>query len=259
MKIQIFSDLHADVCLPRNIVIGRDVDVVVVAGDIAEGAEKSFVTLRGIVPMAIPIVFTMGNHEYYRRFFKEELEAARSLGPQFNIHVLENDVATIGTVRFAGATLWTDYRAFGDRNVAAVMQAARSGMNDHRLIGWKREPWERFRPQEARLLHEDSRRFFKKAFAWFEGTTVAISHHAPDFRSLPEQYASSSLSAAYVSNTLRELFYDEASGHVDLWVHGHTHDNSDYYVGDTRVICNPYGYGAENPNFNPALVVEVSS
>jgi predicted phosphodiesterase len=259
VKVQIFSDLHTNVCLPRDIAIGRDVDVVAVAGDVAEGAEKSFVALRKIVPMVIPIVFTMGNHEYYRRFFKEELETAKDLGPQFNVHVLENDVVTIGSVRFAGASLWTDYRIFGDCNVPAIMQAARSGMNDHRLIGWKRDPWERFRPQEARMLHEQSRRFFKEAFVSFDGTTIAISHHAPDLRSLPERYASSSLSAAFVSNTLRELFDDGASGHVDLWIHGHLHESADYRVGNTRVICNPHGYAAENPNFKSNLVVEVDA
>lgn len=43
MKIQIFSDLHADVAHLKPIMIGDDVDVVVVAGDVAEGAENSSV------------------------------------------------------------------------------------------------------------------------------------------------------------------------------------------------------------------------
>jgi Icc-related predicted phosphoesterase len=42
-----------------------------------------------------------------------------------------------------------------------------------------------------------------------------------------------------------------------LWVHGHVHHSSDYLIGETRIISNPHGYGAENPHFNPALVVEV--
>ena len=36
--------------------------------------KNSFVTLRTIVPEAIPIAMTMGNHEYYHRFMGEELE-----------------------------------------------------------------------------------------------------------------------------------------------------------------------------------------
>ncbi len=29
---------------------------------------------------------------------------------------------------------------------------------------------------------------------------------------------------------------------VDLWLHGHTHHNVDYRVGDTRVVSNQRGY-----------------
>jgi Icc-related predicted phosphoesterase len=43
-----------------------------------------------------------------------------------------------------------------------------------------------------------------------------------------------------------------------LWVHGHVHNSSDYRVRRTRVVCNPHGYGTENPDFDGALVVEVS-
>ena len=54
---------------------------------------------------------------------------------------------------------------------------------------------------------------------------------------------------------------DYLFGKMELWVHGHTHDNFDYEVNGTRVICNPRGYvtmnGTENFDFNPALVVEV--
>ena len=42
-----------------------------------------------------------------------------------------------------------------------------------------------------------------------------------------------------------------------LWVHGHVHNSSDYRIGDTRIVCNPHGYGNENPDFDGALVVEV--
>ena len=44
------------------------VEVVIVAGDTCEGALRAFEHLRRIVPMHIPIVMVMGNHEYYRRF-----------------------------------------------------------------------------------------------------------------------------------------------------------------------------------------------
>jgi len=137
MRIQIFSDLHLDVRPIKPITIMPGVDLVIVAGDTCEGALRAFEYLRRIVPMPIPIVMVMGNHEYYRRFVSHELALARSQASAFNIYVLENDTVTLGNgVRLVGATLWTDYRAFGESNVAGVMNACATGMNDHRLIGW---------------------------------------------------------------------------------------------------------------------------
>jgi calcineurin-like phosphoesterase family protein len=273
VRIQIFSDLHAGAAQLKPIAIGPDVDAAVVVGDIAEGAENSFAVIRQIVPERIPVIFVMGNHEYYRRFLGEELAFARAIAPRMNVFLLENDTAVIDgfdAVRFAGASLWTDYRLFGDTNAPAAMLAARFGMNDHRLIGWKREPWARFRPQEAALLHAASRAFFAETFASaFDGITVVVSHHAPDVGSVPARYSNDILSAAFASTVLTDLNSALHRGSKtptaapfrspDFWIHGHIHDSADYRVGPTRVIANPHGYGRENPNFDPTFVIEVPS
>ena len=35
----------------------------------------------------------------------------------------------------------------------------------------------------------------------------------------------------------------------DLWVHGHIHQRSnDYYIGQTRIVSNPYGYANSKMN-----------
>ena len=156
VRIQIFSDLHLDVRPIKPITVMRGVDLVIVAGDTCEGVLRAFEHLRRIVPMHIPIIMVMGNHEYYRRFVPDELELARSQASAFNIYILENDTIVLGGIRVVGATLWTDYRAFGESDVAAVMNACATGMNDHRLIGWQKEPSLRFRPEEAALLHHQS-------------------------------------------------------------------------------------------------------
>jgi calcineurin-like phosphoesterase family protein len=64
------------------------------------------------------------------------------------------------------------------------------------------------------------------------------------------------LSAAYASDLSRLM------GKAGLWIHGHMHHCVDYKVNGTRIVCNPRGYmhkngGFENPNFNPAFLVEV--
>jgi Icc-related predicted phosphoesterase len=253
LKIQIFSDLHCDVHPIKHIAIAPGVDVVVVAGDTCEGAGKAFAFLRRIVPLQIPIVTVLGNHEYYRRCLPDELAQARVLAAPLNIHLLENDTVVIG-VRFVGATLWTDYTAFGKANKQAVMNACASGMNDHRRITWQEKPWLRFRPQEAALLHRKSKAYFNEALARpFDGPTVAVSHHAVHWQSIDPKYQSDPVTAAFLSD-LSALI--EARQPV-LWIHGHVHTSCDYRMRQTRVLCNPHGYGDENPTFNGSLVVEV--
>ena len=277
MRIQPFSDLHVGVAPVKKITVRKDVDAVVVAGDICEGAEKAFVELRRIVPENIPIVMTGGNHEFYRRVLREELDAAKAVASSYNVLFLENDAVLLGRTRFVGATLWTNYRVFGEANAAVAMDAARRGMNDHRLIKWQKSPWLRFRPEEALLLHERSRAFIADALATpFPGPTVVVTHHAPHFGSVPPQYQHDLLTAAFASD-LSELIMtgDDGAGEKDggdlpeslparIWIHGHIHSSSDYFVGRTlvgrrtRILANPHGYGAENPAFDPQLVVEVA-
>lgn len=254
MKLQIFSDLHVDVTAAKPVTIREDVDIVIVAGDTCEGAPRAFEHLRRIVPSAIPIVMVMGNHEYYRRFVPNELALARQLAPSFNIHLLEDDSVVIGGVRFVGCTLWTDYAIFGAANVGRVMSACASAMNDHRLIGWHKEPWQRFRPQEAALLHHRSRTFLTEVMAApFAGPTVVVTHHAPHWDSVHPRFRTDPVTGAFVSDLscLIETYQPE------LWVHGHVHHSNDYQMGATRVLTNPCGYGAENPDFNGQLVVEL--
>lgn len=254
MRIQIFADLHIDVRPIKKITIPDGVDLVIVAGDTCEGVLHAFEQLRRIVPMHITIVMVMGNHEYYRRFVPHELELARAHGAAFNIHLLENDTVVLGGVRFLGATLWTDYAIFGEANQAAVMNACAGGLNDHRLIGWQKEPWLRFRTQEAALLHHRSRAYFSETLAVpFAGPTVVVTHHAVHWDSVHPRFRADPLTGAFVSD-LSALIEAHRPA---LWVHGHVHHSSDYRVGDTRIVCNPHGYGNENPGFDGALVVEV--
>lgn len=256
MRIQVFSDLHVDVASAKPITIGADVDAVIVAGDTCQGAQEAFAHIRRIVPMRVPVVMPVGNHEYYGRCLPEEIAIARATAPAFGIHLLENDTAAIAGVRFVGCTLWTDYRLFGSANVPTAMRTAAQGLNDHRRITWSKQPWARFRPAEALLLHSHSRTFLQTVLqAGHQGPTVAITHHAPHPRSLHPRYAKDLLSAAYVSD-LEDLIVAAAPA---LWVHGHVHTSFDYAVGMTRVLCNPHGYGNENPDFDPGLVVEVGT
>jgi predicted phosphodiesterase len=269
MRFQLFSDLHADVAPHKSIKLADRLDAVVVAGDVCEGAQKAFRMLRGIVPVEIPIVAVLGNHEFYGRFHSIEVEEARRFALDFGVSLLEEDSASIRGVRFVGATAWTDYRLFGDRNAPAAMTAARTGLNDHRRIGWRKTPWGRFRPEEALMLHWRTRAFLKDALAT-DQPTVVVTHHAPSMLSVADRYKTDILTAAFASSIAHDLLEtplptaDAATEFLprlraDVWCHGHTHNSADYVVGTTRVIANPHGYGNENEHFDPSLVVEIEA
>jgi Icc-related predicted phosphoesterase len=63
------------------------------------------------------------------------------------------------------------------------------------------------------------------------------------------------VTAAFVSDMSASIEKHQPA----LWIHGHVHISSDYRVGNMRIVCNPHGYGSENPQFNGALVVELQA
>lgn len=266
MKLQIFSDLHVDVHPIKKITIATDVDLVIVAGDTCEGALKAFEHLRRIVPMNIPIVMVLGNHEYYRGFVPDELAAARVFAPGFNIVLLENETAVLngkssgsggdGAVRVIGATLWTDYRAFGEASRRLVMNACAAGMNDHRLIGWQKRPWLRFRPKEAAAMNDQSKEYIESMLRTaFEGPTVVVTHHAVHWSSITPRYRDDHVTGAFLSDLSTMIETHQPT----VWVHGHVHNSSKYHVGRTLIVCNPHGYGLENPDFDGALTLDIGA
>lgn len=87
----------------------------------------------------------------------------------------------------------------------------------------------------------------------FAGATVVVTHHAPHPGSIAPRYQRDLLTGAFASDC-EDLIL---AGQPTLWIHGHMHHSADYRIGATRVLCNPHGYGRENPAFNSALIVEV--
>ena len=47
------------------------------------------------------------------------------------------------------------------------------------------------------------------------------------------------MNGAY-SSRLDQFILDNPQ--IKLWTHGHTHEEFDYMIGSTRVVCNPRGY-----------------
>ncbi len=231
IKLQIMSDLHLEASGLQNPQCSS-ADLVILAGDIHNGI---FGIHWALEQFSVPVIYVPGNHEFYGHSRPELMVKMRRLARGSHVHLLEQDSLDIGSFRFHGTTLWTDFALDGDRRSA--MHTAQHFMPDYRAIHASRgEP---FTPQRALDLH-------RRNLAWLRGQlgkslghrNIVVSHHAPSPRSIASQYHGNSLNPAFVTD-LEDLI---DSNEIALWVHGHTHTAFDYNIAGTRIVCNPRGY-----------------
>lgn len=257
MKLWILSDLHLNHAAWSPPAV-PEADVAVVAGDIKQGAIPSMEWIRYDLQPGMPVVYVLGNHEFYSSSLERERGLARDYAAVSGIHLLDDGEVIIDGVRFVGSTLWSDFDVFSggeERTRHEYMSAAQRWLNDFKLIMTSDFSSEAFTPKSARAQHLESRSYLDGALAVSHaGPTVVVSHHAPARGSIAADYKDSRLTPAFVSD-LEPLIQRHQPA---AWLHGHVHDSFDYRVGGTRVVCNPRGYGDENGRrFDPGLVIEV--
>ena len=250
MRVQVFSDLHFEFGGVEHSF--KDIDLLILAGDINIG-EKGFEWIQQNVKN-IPVIYVLGNHEYYKRSYPKLLYKLQERSKQTNINVLEKDSIVLGGIRFHGTTLWTDFELYGDPKIAGY--ACQQRMSDYKLI--RIDPsYSKLRSIDTHIMHYKSRNWLKQSLLDSnEKTNVVITHHAPSIKSIPNKFKDDIISAAYASDL--EDFILETK--PNLWIHGHIHEPADYQIGETRILCNPHGYIDDSYNgHNPNLVVEISA
>lgn len=260
MRLLILSDLHHELWREKaphiDLAVSRP-DVVILAGDISSGAKAAEWATNAFA--GTPVLYVSGNHEPYGKnldHVQDEIEAACTLVS--NVHFLNCSKYIYDNVRFIGATLWTDFKLFGDDARAEAMREAELVMTDYKRIRLASKGYRKLRAADTAQLHAAHKSWIKKKLAEpFAGMTVVVTHMAPSMRSVPEQYRTDLSSAAYASRM------DDLVSRADLWVHGHIHETLDYRIGKCRVVCNPCGYinrdgTAENIHFDPAFVAELA-
>ncbi len=249
MKVRILSDLHLEFAnFDYNY---ANEDVVILAGDIHVG-DKAIAWIKNSIK-DLPVIYVLGNHEYYGHAYPELLDKIKKLAAGSPIHVLENDAVIIDQVKFCGSTLWSDFAILGNPKLAKLEAGQR--MNDYHLIR-KSSDNSIFKPDDSGLIHTQSLIWLKKVVKEDKTPhTVIITHHAPSLKSVSEQYKDHILTGAFVSD-LEDFVLASAA---DLWIHGHVHDSFDYALGQCRVISNPRGYipHQANPNFIADLILEI--
>lgn len=238
MKIQVLSDVHTDHHLDGgqlfvSLLDPTDIDVLVVAGDIG--------TRNGIAPALkmlcdkYPhVVYTPGNHEYYERTWGH-VDKVLNLATRIpNLHILRDSSVEINGQRFIGCTLWFPW--------SEACETHALSMNDFNYIqGFVFEVYDR-NSASVKYLWDNVQK-----------GDVVVTHHMPTPKATPPRFATSPLNAFFVCN-MEDLIQARSPA---AWVFGHTHNNYEGQIGETRLVCNPFGYiwgvPANKPQENPAF------
>jgi predicted phosphodiesterase len=166
-----------------------------------------------------------GNHDYY--------------GNSFVGAATDFDSTEVTGLKIAGATLWTDIRPdrwWDFRDYMVDFREIR-GLNYDRYMN-------------AHKTHHD--------FLFQADADIWVIHHLPSFQSVHEKFRHSGGNDFFATELSHKIL--DMRKPPKLIVHGHTHEQCDYMIGDTRVICHPRGYPNEQEwykNYQP-LIVEIN-
>jgi Icc-related predicted phosphoesterase len=277
MKIAVCSDLHlefGDLDLTND----EDADVLILGGDIfvaddlAAGGTVLPVTAsvqaraeryNNFVVRCSErfkhVILIMGNHEHYHGDYARTANIIRgTFGDLHNVHFLDKEWRIINGVLFYGGTLWTDMNGEDPLTlyqIAGMMNDYRGVKNSTKTVQYRvpdmtkdeSDAWSykerpaQFRPEDS---VEDHKSFLKGLDAVLalhpDMPTVVVGHHAPSKASTHPRYKHETLVNGAYSTNLDNYILDRRQ--IRLWTHGHTHEDFDYMIGTTRIVCNPRGY-----------------
>lgn len=256
MRIHQMSDLHLEFNTKFRVTNPCDADLLMLNGDIfvadyfvrskdspkfflAEAALDFFTKASESYPY---VIYVLGNHEHYHGTYIETADRIKSALAKFNnVFVLDNESVRLGDYKIIGTTLWTDCE---DAN-PIILDYLRSYLNDFKIVNYSNNPWKRFLPIDSVVAHRSALKFIARESEG-EDNVIVMTHHAPSYKSIHSSYQNPMYhysNRGYFSE-LDEFILDRRQ--IKLWTHGHVHNNFDYMIGNTRIVCNPHGYGTEN-------------
>lgn len=150
MKLLVLSDLHLEFAgyIPQPGALAN-VDAVVLAGDIMPNVRKlpSWAARPNVFGVNLPIIVTLGNHEFYGGQLESRRRELQEAAGQFpNVHVLDPGQILLdgGRVRILGCTLWTNFEIPVQTGTGPVSDRARAiatadkGMSASMLLSVRR-------------------------------------------------------------------------------------------------------------------------
>ncbi len=250
IRLWILSDLHLEaVRHPEGFRPARpDFDVLVVAGDVWQGAiDRAMHTVARLAD-GRPAVFVLGNHEFWNHQVDRQRQAARRTADRHGALLLDDAGAELAGLRFVGGTLWGDGQLAG-------RHATPDRPTGERIVAGKNGQAHPITNADQAALHRITLSVIEAAVAALDPRPlVVVTHHAPHPCCLPVVHRQGWIAGHSAS----DLSHLTDSGRVALWVHGHIHDTTDQVrPGGTRIVSNAAGPGFINLAFRDDWVVEV--
>jgi Icc-related predicted phosphoesterase len=272
MKIALASDVHlefGEISFENT----ENADVLILSGDICVAADLMVKDDIGFFDKNVRsekyhkffqecgerfphVIYIMGNHEHYNGDYRNTITTLRDrLSYIRNLRILDKDVFVVDDVTFIGGTLWTDMNKEDPitlMQMSGMMNDFRCVQNSNRVVEFKTYDAEgkytgmnsrtaRFTPEDA---VEDHKQMMDYIRIMIEGKWdqkfVVVGHHAPSKQSTHPRYKEEVVMNGGYSSDLNDFIMDHPQ--IKLWTHGHTHEDFDYMIGSTRIVCNPRGY-----------------
>lgn len=260
MKIALASDVHLEFG-DLNFDNDSGADVLILGGDICVAADigqRDSLNIMGehyksnrfhdffqrCCERFPHVIFIVGNHEHYHGDFARTVPHFKEVLSYLpNLHILEKETWTLDDITFIGGTLWTD---MNKRSVRTLHEISRM-MNDFRCVdnsarssdqrGWN----PRFSTTDAADDHDAMLEYIRLTIEGrWDQKFVVVGHHSPSRLSTHPRYADQHIMNGGYSSELDDFILDHPQ--IKLWTHGHTHEDFDYMIGSTRILCNPRGY-----------------
>ena len=261
MKFKLLSDLHLEFygrkpfgrdAIPEWEPTPTDEDkntILLLAGDIHVG-EKALPWIEKMCERFQEVVYILGNHEFYNNEVNDVRDYWKTVFQGGNFTFLDNETLYLDNVRIIGGTLWTEVT-----DPFAIWEGPRK-MTDYQITTVREQGTTlKMNVQHTNRMHAATREYIRKELEQpWKGKTIVMTHHLPHPLCVAERFKTDRLTDFFMTN----LDYIIEKYDIDYWVHGHTHDNVDVEVHDTRILCNPMGYhGVQlNQDFNEGLVFD---
>ena len=253
-KFRVISDLHLegrDITTSAKdlIVTPEDSETnLVLAGDISNGS--LFISSGWLYRHCIRfknVVIVFGNHDFWHGYpirksaaiIKEMIE---DLGIT-NAFLLDCDYVEIDGVLVVGATLWTDLKK-GDPMIE--FNLPRYMVGD---VSCKVDSHTWLNAHEWSRLHRAHKSYITQVLSSNPSApALVVTHHSPLLNMAPVYFRGRE-SNYFFESDLSEMILDYPQ--IKAWVFGHVHNQTETYIGDTRVLCNCC------PNKEKVVILEI--